>query len=133
MLRLVFVAMGMAAVLVLPARAEQDQRLVGAWVQTAPGWSVTAENPWSVMIFNAEGSFCGGAAKDKRYAEGEYAFDGELLTTISASSGRLSERSVSFGAGGKMVWDDPQIDEPVVMVRTDMFADCAAMKAHQRQ
>jgi hypothetical protein len=102
----------------------------GAWLQTAPAYAITPDNPWTVMILNADGSFCGGSAKDKRYAEGEYAFDGELLTTISASSGRLSERTVTF-SGQDAIWDDPQSAEPVVMTRTNMFASCAALKAHQ--
>ncbi|OYW42694.1 MAG: hypothetical protein B7Z38_04145 [Rhodobacterales bacterium 12-64-8] len=48
-------------------------------------------------------------------------------------SGRLTERTVEFGERGAMVWRDPQIDEPVAMVRTDMFTDCAALRAHQGQ
>jgi hypothetical protein len=112
--------------------AVQSLKHQGAWLQTAPPYAVTPDNPWTVMIFNADGSFCGGSAKDKRYAEGEYAFDGERLTTISASSGRLSERTVTF-SGRDAIWDDLQSAEPVVMTRTDMFADCTALKAHQRQ
>lgn len=133
MLRLVLVVAGLALVAGVPAQGQTGERLLGPWLQTAPGWSITADNPWTVMIFNADGTFCGGSAKDKRYSEGLYEFDGELLTTISNSSGRLSERTVAFGARGAMTWDDPQIDEPVSMVRTDMFADCPAMKAHQGQ
>ena len=121
-----------AAVAVLPAQARQPERLQGAWLQTAPAWSITVDNPWTVMIFNADGTFCGGSAKDQRYAEGTYGFNGELLTTIGGS-GRLTERTVAFGARGTMVWNDPQIDEPVAMKRTDMFADCAALRAHQGQ
>lgn len=85
------------------------------------------------MIFDADGTFCGGSKKDSRYSEGLYRFGGELLTTISNSSGRLSERTVAFRGQAEAVWDDPQIDEPVVMVRTDMFTSCTAMKAHQGQ
>ena len=58
-----------AAVAVLPAQARQTERLQGAWLQTAPAWSITADNPWTVMIFNADGTFCGGSAKDQRYAD----------------------------------------------------------------
>jgi hypothetical protein len=123
---------GLALAAGLPGHGQTGERLLGAWLQTAPAWSVTADNPWTVMIFNSDGTFCGGSAKDRRYAEGTYGFDGELLTTIGGS-GRLSERTVAFGARGTMTWDDPQIDEPVSMVRTDMFADCAALRAHQGQ
>jgi len=132
------ILMGVVALAVAAPLAAQGQGAVqslkhqGAWLQTAPAYAITPENSWTVMILNADGSFCGGSAKDKRYAEGEYAFDGERLTTISASSGRLSERTVTF-RGQDAIWDDPQIDEPVVMTRTDMFADCAALKAHQGQ
>lgn len=128
----VLLVAGAAVAAGLPAQGEQPERLRGAWLQTAPAWAITADNPWAVMIFNADGTFCGGSKKDARYAEGTYGFDGELLTTIG-STGRLTERTVQFGARGTMVWDDPQIDEPVAMVRTDMFADCAALRAHQGQ
>jgi hypothetical protein len=132
------VLMGVVVLAVAAPLAAQGQGAVqslkhqGAWLQTAPAYAITPDNPWTVMIFNADGSFCGGSAKDKRYAEGEYAFDGERLTTISSSSGRLSERTVTF-RGRDAIWDDPQSAEPVVMMRTDMFADCAALKAHQGQ
>jgi hypothetical protein len=132
------VLMGVVVLAVAAPLAAQGQGAVqslkhqGAWLQMEPAYALTPDNPWTVMIFNADGSFCGGSAKDKRYAEGEYAFDGERLTTISASSGRLSERTVTF-SGRDAIWDDPQSAEPVVMTRTDMFADCAALKAHQGQ
>lgn len=124
---------GLAAAGALSAQGQgavQSLKHQGAWLQTAPAHAISPENPWTVMILNADGSFCGGSAKDRRYAEGEYAFDGERLTTISASSGRLSERTVTF-SGQDAIWDDPQSAEPVVMTRTNMFADCAALKAHQ--
>jgi hypothetical protein len=132
MRRALFPMAGLALAGALPAQGDEPGRILGSWLQTGPAWSITPENPWTLMIFNADGTFCGGSKKDQRYAEGNYRFDGELLTTIGAS-GRLSERTVAFGARGTMVWNDPQVDEPVSMVRTDMFATCAALKAHQGQ
>lgn len=130
MLRNSVLAVALVMGLVAPARGQELELVQGAWIQTAPVWAVTAENPWTVMIFNTDGTFCGGAAKDNRYAEGTYGFDGELLTTVS-STGRLTERTVEFKGNAQAVWRDPQLDEPVVMVRTDMFADCADMRRHQ--
>ena len=118
---------------------------LGAALIAAPAFAGTMDNTYgntivvtypsgaqALYFFNADGTFCGGSAKDQRYAEGTYGFNGELLTTIGGS-GRLTERTVAFGARGTMVWNDPQIDEPVAMKRTDMFADCAALRAHQGQ
>jgi hypothetical protein len=130
MRRLVLAITGLGLALGGPVQAQKAERILGAWVQVGPGWSATLEQPWTVMIFNADGTFCGGAKKDNRYADGLYEFDGELLTTIG-NTGRLTERTVAFGAGGNMVWNDPQVADPVVMDRTDLFADCAALKAHQ--
>jgi len=56
MRRFVLVMAGLALVAVLPAQGEEPRRLYGAWLQTAPAWSVTPANPWTVMIFNADGT-----------------------------------------------------------------------------
>ena len=120
----------MAALAAAPAYG-QTGRVHGAWLQTAPTWAVTPDNPWTVMIFNADGSFCVGTKKDARYAIGTYIFDGSRMVTTSTSTGRVTARTVEPGGSGRLVMHDPQLDEPVIMVRTDMFAGCAALKTHQ--
>lgn len=128
MRRLVAVLAGVAMGGCLPAQGQTDARLVGAWLQTSQ--DSLADNAWTILIFNPDGTFCGGSAANSVYAEGTYGFDGTRLTTIGAS-GRVSEKTVAFGGDGDMVMTDAQGSAPLVGVRTDMFASCAAMKAHQ--